>query len=45
VPEGYYRAEGTIKNFNTFEAYRDIDKPQVLQQAGQTVSFTAQTFQ
>ncbi|KAF4210754.1 hypothetical protein CNMCM8980_005809 [Aspergillus fumigatiaffinis] len=37
VPEGYYRAEGTIKNVNTFEEYRDIDKPQMLQQAGQTI--------
>ncbi|GFF61923.1 ubiquitin-like modifier-activating enzyme atg7 [Aspergillus udagawae] len=37
VPEGYYRAEGTIKNCNTFEEYRDIDKPQMLQQAGQTI--------
>lgn len=42
VPEGYYRAEGTIKNFNTFEEYRDSDKPQMLQQAGQTVSLTVQ---
>ncbi|RHZ49892.1 putative autophagy ubiquitin-activating enzyme ApgG [Aspergillus thermomutatus] len=37
VPEDYYRAEGTIKNFNTFEEYRDIDKSQMLQQAGQTI--------
>ncbi|KAK9596018.1 Autophagy protein 7, variant 2 [Aspergillus fumigatus] len=37
VPEGYYRAEGSIKNFNTCEEYRDIDKPQMLQQAGQTI--------
>ncbi|EAL87716.1 putative autophagy ubiquitin-activating enzyme ApgG [Aspergillus fumigatus Af293] len=30
-------AEGSIKNFNTCEEYRDIDKPQMLQQAGQTI--------
>ncbi|EAW13779.1 putative autophagy ubiquitin-activating enzyme ApgG [Aspergillus clavatus NRRL 1] len=37
VPAGYYRAEGTIKNLNTIEEYRNIDKSQVLQQAGKMI--------
>jgi ubiquitin-like modifier-activating enzyme ATG7 len=37
VPPGYYRAEGTIKNFNTVEEYKNADKMQILQQAGRTV--------
>ncbi|KAJ5312910.1 hypothetical protein PENANT_c049G10979 [Penicillium antarcticum] len=36
-PSGYYRAEGMIKNVNTVEEYRNIDRPQLLHQAGQTV--------
>jgi Ubiquitin-like modifier-activating enzyme ATG7 N-terminus len=39
VPAGYYRAEGMIKNVNTIEEYRSIDKGSMLQQAGRTVSF------
>ena len=38
VPAGYYRAEGMIKNVNTIEEYRGIDKGNMLQQAGRTVS-------
>lgn len=38
VPTGYYRAEGLIKNVNTIEQYRNIDKTHMLQQAGKTVS-------
>lgn len=33
----YYRAEGTIKNVNTIEDYRNIDKVAFLQQAGKTI--------
>jgi ubiquitin-like modifier-activating enzyme ATG7 len=39
VPAGYYRAEGMIKNVNTIEEYRSIDKGNMLQQAGRTVRF------
>jgi len=38
VPTGYYRAEGMIKNVNTIEEYRSIDKNALLLQAGKTVS-------
>ncbi|KAI9924498.1 Autophagy- protein 7 (Autophagy- E1-like activating enzyme atg7) [Aspergillus wentii] len=34
---GFYRAEGMIKNFNTVEEYRNIDKTSMLQQTGKTV--------
>lgn len=34
---GYYRAEGMIKNVNTIEEYRNLDKAVVLNQAGRTV--------
>ena len=37
VPAGYYRAEGMIKNVNTIEEYKEIDKIRLLQQAGKTV--------
>lgn len=37
VPAGCYRAEGMIKNVNTMEEYKDIDKISLLQQAGKTV--------
>ncbi|ETN39499.1 E1-like protein-activating enzyme Gsa7p/Apg7p [Cyphellophora europaea CBS 101466] len=37
TPAGYYRAEGMIKNVNTVEDYRNIDKIQMLQQAGRTI--------
>jgi ubiquitin-like modifier-activating enzyme ATG7 len=37
VPAGFYRAEGMIKNVNTIEEYKDIDKISLLQQAGKTV--------
>ena len=37
VPAGYYRAEGMIKNTNTIEDYRNLDKVQMLQQAGRTI--------
>lgn len=37
VPPGFYRAEGIIKNLNTIEEYRNIDKLQLIQQAGRTI--------
>ncbi|KIW14585.1 E1-like protein-activating enzyme Gsa7p/Apg7p [Exophiala spinifera] len=37
VPPGYYRGEGMIKNVNTIEEYRNIDKPQMIQKAGKTI--------
>jgi hypothetical protein len=35
--QGYCRAEGYIKNFNTIEEYRNVDRAKVLQLAAQTV--------
>lgn len=37
APASYYRAEGMIKNVNTVEEYRNIDKAKMLTQAGQMV--------
>ena len=37
VPAGYFRAEGMIKNTNTIEDYKNLDKPQMLNQAGKTI--------
>lgn len=37
APAGYYRAEGMIKNVNTIEEYRNMDKPQMIIQSGRTV--------
>ncbi|PLB50504.1 autophagy-related protein 7 [Aspergillus steynii IBT 23096] len=37
VPAGYYRAEGTMKNVNTIEAYRNTDKVHLLQESGRTI--------
>lgn len=37
VPAGFYRAEGMIKNFNTVEDYRTVDKLAMLQKAGKTI--------
>ncbi|RJE19479.1 hypothetical protein PHISCL_08183 [Aspergillus sclerotialis] len=37
APTGYYRAEGTIRNVNTIEEYRSIDKAKLLEQAGKTI--------
>ncbi|KAL8779871.1 MAG: hypothetical protein Q9213_006741 [Squamulea squamosa] len=36
-PPGLYRAEGMIKNVNTIEAYRNLDKTAILTQAGRTI--------
>ncbi len=37
VPTGFYRAEGMIRNFNTIEEYRNVDKLAMIQQAGKTI--------
>ena len=37
VPARYYRAEGILRNVNTIESYRSLDKAAVLNQAGRTV--------
>lgn len=37
TPAGFYRAEGMIKNVNTIEDYKNVDKIQMLQQAGRTI--------
>ncbi|KAJ5590094.1 Ubiquitin-like modifier-activating enzyme atg7 [Penicillium hetheringtonii] len=37
APAGYYRAEGMIKNVNTIEEYRNMDKPQMIIQSGRTI--------
>lgn len=37
APASYYRAEGMIKNVNTIEDYRNMDKSQMIIQAGKTV--------
>lgn len=37
MPAGYYRAEGIIKNVNTIEEYKDLDKRAILIQSAQTV--------
>ncbi|MCJ1281691.1 Autophagy protein 7 [Xylographa opegraphella] len=37
VPAGFYRAEGMIKNVNTIEDYRALDKSAILNQAGRTI--------
>lgn len=37
VPLGYYRAEGMIKNVNTIEEYKNVDKRQMLEQSGKMV--------
>lgn len=38
MPAGFYRAEGVIKNVNTIEEYRNLDKVAILNQSGRTVS-------
>ncbi|KAJ9640823.1 Autophagy protein 7 [Knufia peltigerae] len=37
VSPGYYRGEGMIKNVNTIEEYRNVDKLHMIQQAGKTI--------
>lgn len=38
VPKAHCRAEGIIKNVNTIEEYRNLDKNAVLHRAGSIVS-------
>lgn len=38
VPKAHCRAEGIIKNVNTIEEYRNLDKNAILHRAGSTVS-------
>ena len=40
VSMGFYRAEGMIKNVNTIEEYKSLDKGAILTQAGRTVRKT-----
>ncbi|KAI9859050.1 MAG: Autophagy protein 7 [Trichoglossum hirsutum] len=37
VPKAYCRAEGIIKNVNTMEEYKALDRAEVLQRAGRTI--------
>jgi ubiquitin-like modifier-activating enzyme ATG7 len=37
VPKGFYRAEGWIKNYNTLEEYKQIDRTKALEFAGKTI--------
>ncbi|KGO72344.1 Molybdenum cofactor biosynthesis, MoeB [Penicillium italicum] len=37
APAGYYRAEGMIKNVNTVEEYRNMDRSQLLHRAGRMI--------
>ncbi|GAB7360791.1 hypothetical protein MBLNU230_g0778t1 [Neophaeotheca triangularis] len=36
-PGGYYRAEGIIRNFNTAEEFKSVDKAAFIEQAGRTI--------
>ncbi|KAF2862959.1 E1-like protein-activating [Piedraia hortae CBS 480.64] len=36
-PRGYYRAEGLIRNYNTMEEYRHVDKSAHIERAGKTI--------
>ncbi|EME81177.1 uncharacterized protein MYCFIDRAFT_49286 [Pseudocercospora fijiensis CIRAD86] len=37
TPQNYYRAEGTIKNFNTIEEFRQVDKSAHIEKAGRMI--------
>lgn len=37
VPSNFYRAEGVIRNFNTIEEYREVDRSAHIERAGRTV--------
>ncbi|KAJ5647542.1 Ubiquitin-like modifier-activating enzyme atg7 [Penicillium lividum] len=37
APAGFYRAEGMIRNVNTIEEYRNVDKSQIILQTGKTI--------
>ncbi|KAK0660398.1 Ubiquitin-like modifier-activating enzyme atg7 [Lasiodiplodia hormozganensis] len=36
-PAGYYRAEGILKNVNTIEAYKNLDRAQAIERAGRII--------
>jgi len=36
-PQGFYRAEGLIRNFNTIEEFRQVDKTAHIERAGRTI--------
>ncbi|GAB7347646.1 hypothetical protein MBLNU459_g4514t1 [Dothideomycetes sp. NU459] len=37
VPSSFYRAEGIIRNFNTIEEYKQVDKAAHIERAGRTI--------
>ncbi|KAL2357780.1 autophagy-related protein 7 [Cryomyces antarcticus] len=37
VPAGLYRAEGIIRNFNTIEEYKNVDRLAFIERAGRTI--------
>jgi ubiquitin-like modifier-activating enzyme ATG7 len=37
VPAGFYRGEGYIRNYNTMEEYRQVDKAAHIERAGRTI--------
>lgn len=37
MPAGFCRAEGMIKNVNTIEEYKNLDKGAILSQSARTV--------
>lgn len=37
VPNSFYRSEGIIRNFNTIEEYRNVDRIAHIERAGQTI--------
>ena len=37
TPQNYYRGEGIIRNFNTIEEFRQVDKPAHIERAGRTI--------
>lgn len=39
VPSGFCRAEGILRNVNTMEEYKNIDRLAIIEGAGRTVRF------
>ncbi|KAH0296724.1 ubiquitin-like modifier-activating enzyme atg-7, partial [Aureobasidium melanogenum] len=37
VPAGFYRGEGYIRNFNTMDEYKQVDKAAYIERAGRTI--------
>lgn len=37
MPSNFYRAEGIIRNYNTVEEYKQVDKPAHIERAGRTI--------